>query len=724
MKTRCILGSVHAAIIDSEAVRRQLERVLASPGFLRNERMRRFLRFLAERHLEGQGNQLKESVIAVEVFGRKPDHDPLKDSIVRTEAGRLRGRLAEYYMGEGADDAVVIDLPKGGYVPAFRFREMAAALPQAAVSQKKTGSGLWQVAAAVATCVAVAAIGWLQHTEKFWRNPIDEARFQALTDFEGTEQAAAVTRDGKFVAFLSTRDGNPDVWVTQPGSGKFRNLTGGSAPELVNPSVRVLGFSPDGSLVTFWVRKPAGENGEIGVWAVPASGGVAQPYREGAAEFDWSHDGSRLVYHTPGPGDPLFVSDGPGQPQRPIFTAPAGLHSHFPLWDPDDRFIYLVYGALPDKLDIWRVPATGGIPERITQHNGRVSHPVFLDRRTLLYLASDADGAGPWLYSIDVERRIPHRLTFGPDRYTSLAATADGKRLVVTRASPRSTLWRMQTSDTDTELSLPARLAMAQSTTLSPRLGPDYLLFVSVSGAGSGGSDSIWKRARGADTELWRGDKAQIIGSPCISPDGGHIVFPVRQHMKTLLYAMDADGTRARVVADSLDLRGSPVWTPDGRWITVAANDHGVPHLFQVPVNGGEPAILLHDYSVDAAWEESGRFVVYSGADIGTTFPVKAVRADGSPYSLPLVITLTRGARHMKFLAGGRGLAFLRGGIEHKDLWVVDLESGVERQLTKVPADFNIRDFDISQDGREIVLERVQERSDIVLLDLAGRSGT
>ena len=84
---------------DPEGARQQLERVLASPGFLRNERMSRFLRFLAERHLEGSNNQLKESVIAVEVFARKPDHDPSQDSIVRTEASRLRARLAEYCVG-------------------------------------------------------------------------------------------------------------------------------------------------------------------------------------------------------------------------------------------------------------------------------------------------------------------------------------------------------------------------------------------------------------------------------------------------------------------------------------------------------------------------------------------------------------------------------------------------------------------------------------------------
>jgi Tol biopolymer transport system component len=184
------------------------------------------------------------------------------------------------------------------------------------------------------------------------------------------------------------------------------------------------------------------------------------------------------------------------------------------------------------------------------------------------------------------------------------------------------------------------------------------------------------------------------------------------------LYVMQADGTNARVIADALELRGSPAWTPDGRSITSAANDHGVPHLFEVPLDGSSPSVLLRDYSVDPAWQPTGGFVVYSGPDIGTTFSVKAAAPDGLAYSLPRLTTLTRGARHLKFLSGGRGLAFLRGGIEHKDLWVVDPETGAERRLTNLPSDFDIRDFDISPDGREVVLERVQERSDILLLDL------
>ncbi len=564
--------------------------------------------------------------------------------------------------------------------------------------------------------LAIAVGLWLQKTEYFWRNPIANARFQTVTDFDGTAQAAAISRDGHFIAFLSDRDGPMDVWVTQVGSSAFHNLTHGSVQELVNPSVRTLGFSPDGSFVTFWMRKQNGPGDSgISVWAVPTLGGQPKPYLEGAAEFDWSHDGTQLAYHTPGPGDPLFVSDGSQRSKgRLIFTAPAGLHSHFPFWGPDDAFIYFVQGTLPDKLDIWRIAPAGGTPERITSHFGQVSYPVLLDRRTLMYLASDADGSGPWLYSMNVARRIPHRLTYGPDRYTSLAASADGRRLVATLASPKTTLWHMQLGDSPSGTSAPSRISLTTGTGSSPRLGANYLLYLSATGA----SESIWKLANGTGSELWSGQGAQIFGGPAISPDGRYIAFSVHQEGKTLLYVMQAEGTNARIVADSLNFQGAPAWTPDGKSITSAADDLGVTHLFRVPVDGGAPTAFVHEYSVDPAWAPDGRFLVYSGPDIGTTFSVKAVTAEAAAHPLP-PLTLTRGARHFVFLPGGRGLVFMRGEIRHKDLWLINLETGAERQLTNLPPDFDIRDFDISPDGREVVLERMQDRSDVVLLDLS-----
>jgi Tol biopolymer transport system component len=630
----------------------------------------------------------------------------------------LHDRMGSVYASRAELDAwtrgrkIQAGIENGNDVPAT---EPPTLPPRAAKTPSRIKWTFVLPMAAAGVALAIGAILWVQRTEYFWRSPIADARFETVTEFDGLEQSAAISRDGHFVAFLSDRDGQMDVWVTQVGSGQFHNLTHGSAQELANPSVRTLGFSPDGALVTFWVRKNNGaSNGDIAIWAVPTLGGQPSPYLEGVSEYDWSQDGSELVYHTPGPGDPLFVAKGSRQKDdRLIFTAPAGLHSHFPLWSPDTSFIYFVLGSLPDKLDIWRVRPGGGNPERITSQNERVSNPVFVDRRTLMYLASDSDGSGPWLYSVDVERRIPHRLTSGPERYTSLAASADGRQLVATLASPKRTLWRLPIPDSHAEVSAAAPISLTTGTGFSPRLGPDFLLYVSATGTG----ESIWKLAGGTSTELWTGEGARVVGSPAISSDGRNVAFSVRLRGQTLLYTMQPDGTNARILADSLELQGAPAWAPDGQSITSAAVDHGVPHLVRVPIDGRTSSAILGDYSVDPTWAPNGSFVVYSGPDIGTTFSLKAVTAKAAAHSLP-ALTLTRGGRHVAFLPGGRELVLLRGEIQHKNLWIIDLETGAERQLTSFSPDFDIRDFDISSDGREVVLEREQERSDVVLLNL------
>jgi Tol biopolymer transport system component len=156
---------------------------------------------------------------------------------------------------------------------------------------------------------------------------------------------------------------------------------------------------------------------------------------------------------------------------------------------------------------------------------------------------------------------------------------------------------------------------------------------------------------------------------------------------------------------------------PDGQSITSAAVEQGVPHLFRVPIDGRATTPFVQEYSLDPTWAPDGHLVVYSAPDIGTTFSVKAVTADAATYPLS-VRTLTRGARHLILLPEGHALVFLRGEIRHKNLWLVDLASGDERQLTNLRPDFDIHDFDISPDGREVVLERLQERSEVVLLDL------
>jgi TolB-like protein len=141
---------------NGQASREELERVLASACFARSEGLSRLLRFLVERQLEGRESELKESLIGVEVYGRSPDYDPKLDSTVRSEVARLRARLSKYYSTEGSQDLLVIELPKGGYVPGFREPDATRSVQRA--SHKRLWLAVGLAAFAVA---ATATVVWL-----------------------------------------------------------------------------------------------------------------------------------------------------------------------------------------------------------------------------------------------------------------------------------------------------------------------------------------------------------------------------------------------------------------------------------------------------------------------------------------------------------------------------------------------------------------------------------
>jgi Tol biopolymer transport system component len=331
----------------------------------------------------------------------------------------------------------------------------------------------------------------------------------------------------------------------------------------------------------------------------------------------------------------------------------------------------------------------------------------------MVYLATSGDGSGPWLYTLDTEQRVPHRISFGLETYTSLGASADGQRLVATVVYPGSSLWRLTLRAKDEAPATALTPALLSADGADPRLGPDYVLYV----AWQGGKQGIWTLTeKGATHEIWTSAHSLIAGVPAIAPDGRHIAFITRDNDRTRLYIIDRDGSHPRVIADSLALRGNPAWAPDGQSILTAVVRDEEPHLTSIFVNGAPPQSLVAEYSVDPVWSPDGRFLVYSGADIGTTFPVRAAARDGRPYPLPTLI-LTRGARRVAFSPDGQSLVVLRGDFDHKDFWLIDLLTGAERMLAKLPAEFVIGDFDISPDGSEILFDRVQETSELALIE-------
>jgi serine/threonine-protein kinase len=107
-------------------VREQIERITSSTAFRTSDRLKHFITFVSSQALQGKADNLKEYAVGVQVFGRETAFDPRTDPVVRVQARRLRERLERYYREEGQHDEIVIDLPKGGYAPVFRRREVNA----------------------------------------------------------------------------------------------------------------------------------------------------------------------------------------------------------------------------------------------------------------------------------------------------------------------------------------------------------------------------------------------------------------------------------------------------------------------------------------------------------------------------------------------------------------------------------------------------------------------
>jgi Tol biopolymer transport system component len=197
--------------------------------------------------------------------------------------------------------------------------------------------------------------------------------------------------------------------------------------------------------------------------------------------------------------------------------------------------------------------------------------------------------------------------------------------------------------------------------------------------------------------------------------DGRHVALSVEVGGKTILYEIDLDGSQVRVLADSLALRGNPAWAPDGRSIVSAVVRDGEPRLMRIFLSGDPPLPLLSEYSIDPVWSPDGRFLVYSGADVGTTFPLRATAADGRPYPIASVL-LTRGARRVAFYRDSKTLVILAGDVGHKNFRLLDLQTGAQRTLADLPADFVAGDFDVAADGSEIVFDRSQVNSDLAVI--------
>ncbi len=578
-----------------------------------------------------------------------------------------------------------------------------------ATGRRKT----WMVVGLMAVLVLLMAgfATWmvLDRSRRAVRNPLSDAQFTPLTNLQGAGSDPAISPDGKFVAFISDRGGSFDIWVIEANGGSLANLTQGRLGDARAP-LRALGFSGDGSEV--W--SAGTPERRLMLWPL-MGGGPHNFLDERAAEVAWSPDGTRLVYHTWPPGDATFVADHNGANPLQIVQNEPGLHNHYPVWSKDGRWIYLVRGRPATReMDLWRISPEGGEPQQLTHLNTDIAYPTPLNERTVLFVAHNEDGAGPWLWAFDAETRTSRRVSSGLEQYAALAATADGQRLAATVVNPTVNLWSVPITDAVAEEGQVEAFPLPTVRAQAPRFGGGLLFYLSS----RDGADGLWAFRDGQALEIWKGAEGAFHSPPAVSADGKRIAFALRRNGKQQMHVMGADGTQLYALSQDVDIRGTASWSPDGQWIVTAGSDHQGAGLFKLPVNGGPAVRIATGPFLNPVWSPRGDLIVYCGTQVFTVTPLLAVHPDGTTAKLPEIKVQREGDR-ARFMPDGSGLIYMQGStLAGQDFWLLDISTMQSRRLTRLNNRAVMRAFDITPDGSRIVFERLQENSEILLIDL------
>jgi Tol biopolymer transport system component len=539
-------------------------------------------------------------------------------------------------------------------------------------------------------------------------NPLAGAMFTKVTNIDGFD--AAISPDGKFIVFVSDYDGQFDLWVSQVGTGNVYNRTRGQAGD-VRRGLHAVSVSVNSSEIVL-----AGSYKDRLQIMPLLSGPLRNLLTEGVIQADWSPDGGRLVYFTATPGDPLYVADSDGTNSSMILDSELGMHQHYPTWSLDGEWIYFVRGRENVwDTDLWRVRPDGRDAERLTANHRNVTSPTPIDERTVLFVARSEDGSGPWLWSLDLETKASQRASIGLEKYRSLSASQDGRRLAATIVHPEAHLWsvpildRVASEDDAAPYELPAVNAQA------PRFGPETLFFLSSTGSGNG----LWKYENGRIEEVWNGARSALFEAPAVSPDGESVAVVLRRDGKHRLYVMSADGSNLRELAESVDARGAASWSPDGKWIVVGGEDALGPGLFRIPADGGDSERIADGEALSPVWSPTRDLIIYAGEQVGPFSPLMAIKSDGTRIDFP-EIKVRSASERCRFLPDGSGLVYMTGTVApRQEFWLLDLATMDSRRLSELAPDATTESFDVSPNGRLIVFDRMSDNSEIVLIELA-----
>ena len=542
-------------------------------------------------------------------------------------------------------------------------------------------------------------------------SPFQNMTIERLTT-TGRARKVAISPDGKYVAYVMGEPGKQSISVRQTATRSDIQII-----PVVAASYDGLTFSPDGNYI-YYVRSPNPYmTGSL--YRVPSLGGESRKVTDHVdSPVAFSPQGNQVAFirQNPGAESALMVAavDGGGERKLSARKIPDPFVSAGMAWSPDGKNIAI--GAYSGgQCYVMTVKVADGSVQKVALKGWRhVYKVVWLAGPSELVLGAQESANAPLqLWDISYPGGQARRITNDLNNYADLDVTADSNVLVTVLRELRSNLWL----DTRGMASQPRQISFGAGTQEGlfglVWTGEGRILYGSL----ASGSRELWVMdANGSHQRQLTSDaELQFFSSPSPCPDGT-ILFASGAYGSANLWRIDAEGGNRRQLTHD-GTNGVPNCSPDGKWVVFNSSHGGDYTLWKLPLDGGSAQQLTNYASTYPAISPDGKQIAFDnfGNHHATTIGIIPF-AGGSPTrTFAYDASSAAGYPIIRWTQGGRALTYIRDQGDVSNIWAQPIDGAPPKQLTNFTAD-QIFNFAWSNDGRQLVLARGSQTSDVVMI--------
>jgi serine/threonine protein kinase len=529
--------------------------------------------------------------------------------------------------------------------------------------------------------------------------------FVRLTNL-GNVADAAISPDGKYVVYVMEEFSKQSLWTWHVPTSSSVMI---AAPD----DVRYVGltFSRDSNYI-YYVRQDKDHIGSLYQVAVVGAGAIRKLATHVDSAVTLSPDGHRLAFIRVALSmKKLIVAAADGSGERELASGDKSEGFGSPVWSPDNTMIAFALATFVDGFHTTIVanPVDGGPQKTLSAHKWySVKRLTWVaDNSGLLIDASDQPYGVFQLWHASYPEDRVERITNDVSSYTALGITSDGSTLLTVKADRSTSISISRLSDP----SHPRRLISGAGNYFGVSWFPDgRIAFSSM----AGGNPDIWSISADGTNQRQLTANNGANYHPAVSPDGRYIAFTCYRGVFRIC-RMDADGSN-QIELTNGDGASYPNWSPDAQWVYYDVLAEGSASLWKVRVDGKETTQILNHYARGAVASPDGRFVSCTYFDDQTsTLKYGAIAAAGGTPIKLFGNPEPNSQRMVRWMPDNQTLVYVDNNDGAVNVWTQPLNVGEARAITNYDSD-RVFDFDLSRDGKQLVLTRGNTVNDVVLI--------